>query len=441
MPSDAKIMDRPIVAARSHGIYGPGRLPGLDQLHARVVVEIIEALAHIKGPEVVAALGGDLGRLHHVIDVEDVGPLRDRVIENLRGDLLNLAVRVGREALGWTHDFHVDDYLILRINFPYSVARQATATAENPGIGRISPAVRAIAAARRVKDPVYDPKAYHRDHPPPAWAHGPHLDSWTGHSRDGFNIWWAICDVPAEAGMVLYPQLAETPLCCDRRSLYLAAGHRLPPPTFVPLVAGEMLVFDPEILHGTHLNVTDQTRVAISLRLNSARPTFDPASFYAREFWRTAGDIETGNFERILHLKREDNLASDAPEPVPAPDPRPAARPTAVDATAVRVVLDRPLVPGERVAVALDDRSLILLRTQEGLRALDGVCPHYGLDLMDGGVDANQLHCPGCAIGFDMSTGRSSCPDLVLRTYGVRETAAGVVIALSEPVSPLLDKS
>lgn len=439
MPVDANPIDRPALAPRSYGIFGPQSLPGLDRLHGRVVERILGALVELKGPEAVTTLGGDLGRLHHVLDVEDVGPLRDWVIESLRGDLLALAVQVGRWALGWTHDFHVDDYLILRINFPYALARYAKASAENPGIGRVSPAVRPIAAARRVKNPVYDPSAYHRDHPPPAWAHGPHLDSWTGHSRDGFNIWWAIGDVPPEAGMVLYPQLTDAPLACDRRSLYLAAGHPLPPPTFAPLAAGEMLVFDPEILHGTHLNVTDRTRVAISLRLNTARPTFDPASFYAREFWRTAGDIEAGRLDRIIHLKREDHLASDAPDPVRAPTLRAAIAPTQVDGALVWITLDQPLALGERIAVALnDDRRLMLVRAQDGLRALDGACPHYGLDLMDGGVEAGRLYCPGCAIGFDMATGRSSCADLVLRTYGVRETADGVVIALNEagPTAP-----
>jgi len=337
---------------------------------------------------------------------------------------------VGRDALGWGHDFYVDDYLILRINFPYAVARLAAATGENPGIGRVSPGVRAAAAARRVKDPLYDPKAYHRDHPPPSWAHGPHLDSWAGHSRDGFNIWWAICDVPSEAGMVLYPQLADTPLACDRRSLYIAAGHRLPPPTFAPLAAGEMLVFDPEILHGTHLNVTDKTRVAVSLRLNAGQPTFDPASFYAREFWRTAGDIEAGRFDVVRHLKREDHLASDALPPVPPPPPRGSSAPIAVGEGRVRVALAEPLATGDRLSLALGDRRVLLIRTEEGLRASDGLCPHYGLELEDGGVRGDRLHCPGCAVAFDMTTGRSTCADLALRIYAVCETPNGVVIDL-----------
>jgi nitrite reductase/ring-hydroxylating ferredoxin subunit len=403
---------------------------GLGPLYDRVVAEILAAVADLKGSDAVERLGGDLRRLHHVIEVGDVGALRDRVIEALRPDLLDLAVRVGRQTLGWSHDFHVDDYLILRVNFPYEVARRATAPAENPGIGRVSPAVRAIAASRRVKDPVYDPQGYHRDHPPPAWAHGPHLDSWAGHSHDGVNIWWAISDVPPQAGMVLYPQLAGTPLACDRRSLYLAAGHPLPPPTFTPLAAGQMLIFNPEVLHGTHLNVTDQTRVAISLRLNAAQPTFDPASFYAREFWRRASDIESGRLDAVLHLKREDHFAPDAPPPVKPPAARQDVRARTRDDGTATIALDPPLALGQRVGVDLGERRVLLTRTASGLRATDANCPHYGLDLMDGGLDGDQLHCPGCALAFDLETGRSACGDLRLKTYGVVETAAGISLDL-----------
>lgn len=418
------------VTPPSHQVCDADTLDGLNALHRRVIDEILAAIAALKGPEAVARLNGDLGQLHLVIDAADVGFLRDRVLEALRGDLLRLAVQVGRDALGWTHDFHVDDYLILRVNLPYAVARRATASGENPGIGRVSPSVRAIAASRRVKDPVYDPQSYHKDHPPPAWAHGPHLDSWAGHSRDGFNVWWAISEVPAETGMVLYPELADTPLSCDRRSLYLSAGHPLPAPTFLPLAAGQMLIFDPEILHGTHLNVTDQTRVAISLRLNAAKPTFDPASFYAREFWRTASAIERGEADAVLHLKREEHLSLDAPRPVPAPDRPAPITPLAVDGSMVRIALDHPLAQGERLDIDLGDRRVLLLGTADGPRAIDGTCPHYGLDLIDGGLAGDRLHCPGCAIAFDLRTGRSLCADLTLGVHHVRQTDSEVTVTL-----------
>jgi nitrite reductase/ring-hydroxylating ferredoxin subunit len=405
-------------------------LPAHAGLAHRVAGEIVAAVGDIKGAGAAERIRRDgLPRLHEVIDAREVTPLRDRVLDALRWPLLQMAVSVGRDVLGWADDFYVDDYLILRVNFPFEMARRTEAGAENPGVGRLSPAVRDLFKARKTIDPVYDPKGYHRNLPPAAWAHGPHLDSWAGHSRDGRNIWWAIGSVPAEAGMVLYPELADRDLPPDPRTLYLKAGVQLPPPTYLPLEAGEMLVFDPEILHGTHLNVTDETRVAVSMRLNASRPLFDPGCFYAREFWRRAADIEAG-VDRVLHLAREDNLGPPAPaRPVASLSGLPSVRADADHGGVIRAVLDPAMASAPRVIVEAPDRRLMVVRTPAGLRAYAAACPHYGLDLGDGGMRDGHLYCPGCALAFDVTTGRSPCASLALQAYEVRDQAGVLHIA------------
>ena len=401
---------------------------------ARVTAELLTGVEHIAGPGAALTLRTQgLEQLHTVIDAVDVGRLREHVLERLRPDLLRLAVTVGRRVIGWRDEFYVDDYLILRINFPYEVARTADPSAENPGIGRVSPQVRDIARARRVIDPVYDPKAYHRGHPPAAWAHGPHRDSWTGHSRDGVNIWWAISDVPREAGMVLYTGLDDVDLPSDPRSGYLAQGYPLPAPTYTPLRPGEMLVFDPEVLHGTHLNVTQSTRVAVSMRLNAHEPTFDPACFYAREFWRRAGTIEAGRLDEVLHLTREDHLSAPVARPPVAPTARPAPIAIAVPpgARAISVGASSLVQEGGRLDVSLSTGEVVTIARLEGrVHAFDSACPHYGLSLSDGPLCGSTVHCPGCGVGFDVCTGHSPTPSLSLRLVPVAEDHGHLVLSL-----------
>src|SRR5689334_22563846 len=152
---------------------------GLADLHRRIVDEVIAGVCSVKGDAAGRFVSENgLESLHKVVDSPDLGRIRDFVIENLRPDLLRMAVFIGRDVLHWPDEFYVDDYLILRINFPYETARKADPNGENPGIGRVSPSMREIAKARRTIDPVYDPKAYHNGLPPAAWAHGPHQDSW-----------------------------------------------------------------------------------------------------------------------------------------------------------------------------------------------------------------------------------------------------------------------
>lgn len=410
--------------------YDVRQLAPWQDMTERVIAELIAAVEQLKGPAAAAVLRTHgVERLHEVIGAGDVGVLREQVLERLRQPLLAMAVDVGRQVLGWDGDFYVDDYLILRINFPYDVARLADPATENPGIGRLSAPVREVFQSRKTIDPVYNPKSYHRGHPPAAWAHGPHIDSWAGHSRDGRNIWWAIGDVPAEAGMVMYPETAGAALPCEPRTLYLRAGYPLPRPTFLPLKAGEMLVFDPEVLHGTHLNTTGGTRVAISMRLNTSRPSFDPACFYAREFWRRAADIDAG-VDQVLHLRREDNLGEPVP---PRPiQPAPALPQVAGDYDAasgvVEARLDAAPVAGQRTIVTAGALRMMLVETSGGLRAYDAACPHYGVDLADGACGESKVYCPACAVGFDLDTGKSPTPTLTLRSYPIERDGACVRI-------------
>jgi nitrite reductase/ring-hydroxylating ferredoxin subunit len=416
-----------------HGVWMRRRretVPGIAELHERIRSEIISGVTKIAGKEAGDKIRSQgLEMLHTVIASGDIGRLRDHVLDTLRNDLLKATVNVGRSALGWKGEFYVDDYLILRINFPYEVARKADPAAENPGIGRVSPSVREIAKARRTTDPVYDPKGYHRGHPPAAWAHGPHIDSWAGHSRDGINIWWAMCEVPAEASMVLYPELADKTLPCDRRTLYLKAGYPLPKPTYLPLAAGEMLIFDPEILHGTHLNVTDKTRVAVSTRLNAHKPVFDPACFYARELWRRASAIEGGNFDEVLHLKREENLVDVGPVPEVVYPPRAKVVEVAAKNGGPVTLGPSSLVPeGGRIVAQLPEQRVVVLRDEGKLYGVDASCPHYGLDLTDGASDKGKLYCPACGISFDLKSGRSGCASLSLKLVDVREESGKIVL-------------
>jgi nitrite reductase/ring-hydroxylating ferredoxin subunit len=399
-------------------------IAGSETLHTRVLDEIVESIRVIRGNAAAEAIRTQgVGLLHSVLDARQVGQLREHVIENLRNPLLDMAVALGRGVLNWRDDFYVDDYVILRVNFPYEVARLADPMAENPGMGEVSPWMRDVAKTRRLIDPVYDPKGYHRNHPPAAWAHGPHVDSWAGHSKNGVNIWWAISDVPAEAGVVFYPQLTGRTLPCDRRTLYLRAGYPLPKPIVVPLLAGELMLFDPEILHGTHLNLTERTRVAISLRLNAKKPTFDPHCFYAREFWRRASDIESARYLKVLHFKREDNLAAVAPAPESDCPPPATVLEVRVDPEAPRTAVGASALVGEgmRLAVRLAGRKLLILRIHGRLRGIDTSCPHYGVDLADGAADHTMIFCPACGISFDLNSGKSLAPSLTLRLYEVEE--------------------
>lgn len=388
----------------------------------RLIEAGVEALEGTAARTIVETRG--LGALHEALPAARIGELRDFVMPQIRPDLLTLACHIGRYVLGIEGEFFVDDYTILRINYPYLVALQAPVGAENPGIGRVAERTRLETKASRVVDPVYDPKGYHENQPPPAWAHGAHKDTWTGHSRFGVNLWWAVDDVPEESSMVFYPETFGRPFAPDPRLLYLKAGQPLPKPTKMSLRRGEMLVFNPEMLHGTHVNTTRTTRLALSTRLNPRAPSFDPGCFYAREFWHASTDIDAGRYDEITRFRREDHLERET-DPLslqaPAECPRVVNLPSSEEEWQP-VCPSEALAVGHKVVVERDGvEDVLVVRSARGLHAMQAQCPHLRIGLRDGWHDSETIWCPGHAVAFSLTTGQSSCEALTLRRYDVRD--------------------
>lgn len=394
---------------------------------------ILEGIAELRGAEArrqIEARG--LTHLHECLPAEQIGALRDHAMPRIRPDLFALTCGIARNVLRLTGEFFVDDYTILRINYPYAVAMRSPLQAENPGIGRVSDFARRTAAATKNVDPVYNPRAYHRNEPPPAWAHGPHLDTWTGHSRHGINLWWAVDSVLEENSMIFYPELFGRPLAADPRSLYLAAGFPLPKPRKMAMSPGEMLVFNPEMLHGTHLNTTAFTRLAVSTRINPYRPRFSPSCFYAREFWHSSANLESGAFEAVIRFVREENFeaANDAPPPPAEPVRHPQATlPAPLETDRWSAICRSEEIPaGGKLLVEAGGSRIAILRTADGVHAVDAACPHLGIGMLDGFHDERAIYCPAHGVAFDLASGRSSCAALTLAIHEVREADGRILL-------------
>ncbi len=368
-----------------------------------------------------------LAKLHQVLRADQIGALRDAVMPALRPPLFDLTVQIARQLLHIEGEFFVDEYTILRINFPYLVAMEAPLSAENPGIGRVSDATRKASKAAQVIDPTYNPRAYHNNEPPPAWAHGPHQDTWTGHSRFGVNLWWAINDVEEENSMVFYPETFGNDFQPDPRSLYLAEGFPLPKPTKMSLREGEMLIFNPEMLHGSHLNTTENTRLALSTRINPREPKFDPGCFYAREFWHSSRNLEAGRYDEVIRFERMQHLTADSSERKSPSRAFPAERierelvmPASPNEW-IEVCSSAEIGAGTKLSLRLGLERVMILRSQRGLHATQSQCAHLAISLLDGYHDDLSVYCPAHGVQFSLGSGASSCPALTLKTYAVKE--------------------
>ncbi|QIL73222.1 Rieske 2Fe-2S domain-containing protein [Diaphorobacter sp. HDW4B] len=388
---------------------------------------IIDAVSSLQGERAASAVRKNgLETLHLHLPASQIGALRDRVMVQLRPRLLGFACAVGRGLLGIEEEFFVDDYTILRVNYPYEAALNADHSSENPGIGRVDPNTRNQSSSTQRRDPVYAPKEYHRHTPPASWAHGPHKDTWTGHSRDGINLWWAISRVSKENSMIFYPGTFKKSYEVDPRSLYLAQGFPLPAPRKMALHEGEMLIFNPELLHATHLNTTPHTRIALSARINPRQPRFNPNCFYAREFWHSSTDLEAGRTDAIRQFARAEHF--EASEKVPAEQPAERRNLLTLKAELTRngqdCRLDLSHIPesAERILVLTPQgQRVLLLRSDPHWQAVQEVCPHLDISLADGHFDGKNIHCPAHGVSFRTNDGKSACKLLKLQTWKTTE--------------------
>jgi nitrite reductase/ring-hydroxylating ferredoxin subunit len=362
---------------------------------------------------------------------------------------------VGRDDLGLEGEFFVDDLIMFRIHYPYAIAREARAVFQ-PGIDWPRTLRRALADLgslhmvgnrlrdfwkRRVGDWLgfrepalrYDaPRYYHKGLPSPARSHGPHIDTWYGHSYDGINLWLSVAGVNRDNTVILYPELFGHPVAYDPRSMYVAAGIPLPAPVKVELSPGQLLLFNPEMLHGTQVNVSDETRFAITTRLNPRQPRFDPKADFHFQHWHSSKDLEAGRTRRLRVFPKTKYRGSPS---VPVRKAPWIARSAVLRSgqrlrrgAAVDLCDSEALPVGEKMAVDLANARILLVRTASGLHALSRRCPHMGIDLIDGHHDETRVFCPGHGVAYSLEDGTSTCPLFVLRTWRASDVDGRIVL-------------
>ncbi|MGD9809896.1 MAG: Rieske 2Fe-2S domain-containing protein [Sphingobium sp.] len=427
---------------------------GRDDILSKFKTAFHEAVEELEGKEARAGVERDgLRNVHRHLPANKVALLEYLIKQKIGDDLYTWAQRVGKETIRLADPFYIDMLIVIRIHYPQVVAREGgksiaaptdwkerrrllMASVRNPNliINQITKPIRKRSkiAEHRI---AYNAKAYHGDLPTLARSHGPHIDTWYGHSFDGFNVWLSIDGVNTDNTIILYPEMFGYKVDYDPKSMYLAEGVPIPKPTKVDLKPGQLLLFNPEMLHGTQVNISEETRVALTMRVNPKEPRFNDDAPFNAEHWYASTDIAKGRFSRIslFQANKYHGQASVSEKPVEADDG--VIRLDAVN-TAPRgedvVLCDASALAGEdRLTVDVGSKRLLVVRTAEGIRAYDRRCPHQKVDIVDGARDGDELFCPGHGIAFSLTDGASKCAAFRLRSYPVEDRDGKLVLTSS----------
>lgn len=419
-----------------------------DDVYPAVCEAFYRGVEELAGADAARLVRRDgLAFLHKHFPTEKVLLLEEHVRRTLKDTLLHWSYRVGKEDLGLAHPFYVDHLIVIRIHFPYEVAKLAK-TAEQPDAARADFADHAISAlrnpriianqlSRAIRRPraksSYDPDQFHGSLTKPARSHAAHIDTWYGHSFDGINLWWSIDGVTVDNTVILYPEMFARPVDYDEKSMYLARGQQVSEPHNVDLKPGQLLLFNPEMLHSTQVNVSDRTRVALTTRVNPHKPKFNDEAPFNFEHWHNSRDLEKRRFKAL------DVFPAGRHRGAPSYEEKPRLERQSTEVlTLAHAMAEGPacragdLKPGVKVAVDFSDAKIILWRDKTGeIKAYSRLCPHVGVDLADGWHDSEVVHCPGHGLRFAWEDGHSNCDSFKLRAYRVAERDGGVYVSRS----------
>jgi len=436
-----------------------------EMIYPKAVNAFLEGIEELEGRSCRDRVAEDgLGQMHKHFPVDKVCLLEEKFLKKMRTDLYYWSYRVGAENLGLTDAFHVDYLIIIRIHYPYVIARKAKKDVVAPRLPAAEK-VRLMSAAmknwRLLGNMVgkaikfrasgngqdvanaFDVEKYHKDLPVPALSHGPHVDTWYGHSYDGVNLWWSIDGVNEDNTVILYPELFGQKLPFDPKNMYIAPGFQLTKPHKITPRSGELLVFNPETLHGTQVNISDSTRVVVSTRLNPETPRFDVNAPFHFEHWFSSQDLERKKFSKLHVFPKKRYVGSPrivASEQTFEETPRPVFVPEKLSGDqAVPICDSSALIRGKRMAVDLINAKLMFYRNADGLQCFSRICPHLGMDLADGFQERDQTFCPGHGIQFSLQDGSSRCRAFRLRQYRAMEKDGKIYVQLSSEKSLYLE--
>jgi len=391
---------------------------------------ILESISDVCGDtkrKLVREMG--LKKMHMVIDPKFLPFITYSLNIKIKELVLKQVALVGKKNIKIENDFFVDDNVVYRIHYPYfkakkSILKRKLYLAVN--LQNYKDAEKEINRAKSNntvklgKSDIAKIK-YHRGLPDAAYAHGPHRDTWFGHTFGALNLWWSICGVNKNAGLVIFPKDNGFRLNHLSMPAYLSPGQPISKPEIISLEDGKLYIFDPEILHATKLNTSEETRIVITGRINKNQPKFYADTNEAEYLhWHKSSNLLKNKFGEIYKFPRKNNSIK-----------KPLLKRKSIRKRK-EINLNIRFKRGENLYKLLKNYDfftptllkfknieLIIIKRKKDIYCFASACPHLGINLIDGFFEKKKVTCPGHGITFNLDNGLSLCKKLKTASFKV----------------------
>ncbi len=201
--------------------------------------------------------------------------------------------------------------------------------------------------------------------------HGQHKDSWRYHPKNTINVWISLTEANDRNGLSILPHSFDYNPKFDAKAQEIAQGVKTYPAQqwVTDMQPGDAIIFGAELLHGSIINTSNQSRVCLSMRCTPSEPEFHKKVTY------NYIKVEDGRFDNLSGSKLK---ATGDFEPQSS---------------------DARFEPAEQKASGITprhyDEQHIDLEVAGELKRFPRYCPHAGTDLLNGELnDQGKLMCP-----------------------------------------------
>ena len=310
-----------------------------------------------------------LSQIHLFLVPEKIPNLQNLLQKKFIKQITKWIMSISEDHLKMKDEYFIDQKFYFRINFPYDCAVKST-----------------------LIDKAHPLSKYNKGLPKAAWAHGPHIDTWYGHSFNAINFWWNIGGVNKENSMSIHLK-KDTSIFPFDKYMYLDKNFKPPYPYSVNLKEGELLLFNSEQLHATRINTSKKTRFVITVRVIQNQPTFDKYINHHHYLnWMSSKKIKKNNYKiKKLGISFNDR----------------------------KYFKISKQLEGKIIQINYTDKKILLTYYDQRYYAFSSLCPHLGVNLRNGFIINKKVKCPAHGAEFNLSSGYSGCK-LKIKTYKVK---------------------
>jgi len=328
--------------------------------------------------------------------------------------------------------FYIDEPINYRIHYPFEFSRRSRLSRlvyrslnlknyKNPE-AELNEKIKNHSKYKMQKTDI-DKVAYFGKLPKPSLDHSPHRDTWFGHTFGALNLWWSIAGVTKKTGLILYKETNGYKLQHEKNPAYVKKDkHYLGKSNVIALDDGDLLVFDPEILHATRIVTSDQTRIVFSGRINLDKPKFYKKSGeYEFPFWLKSDDFKDNQHDKIYSFYRKDNSINPVKQKIykQVRFKKNFIKEKFKLKKKYQISRKDKIHRNENYKIIFNNYEISIIFKTGKFRAFNSKCPHLGFDLSLGHFEKSIVTCPGHGLKIDVSNGRSECKLFKIKIFKV----------------------